>query len=77
MKSYVFPVVIEPDEDVRRAYVPELEPKGAATWGHSKRRRSRTSNYSERRCRKPIPDLAITATCRPKDRMRRISPWTF
>lgn len=36
MKSYVFPVVIEPDEDVWRAFVPELESKGAATWGHTR-----------------------------------------
>ncbi len=36
MKSYVFPVVVEPDEDVWRAYVPELETKGAATWGKTK-----------------------------------------
>ena len=36
MKSYIFPVVVEPDEDVWRAYVPELEAKGAATWGHTK-----------------------------------------
>jgi predicted RNase H-like HicB family nuclease len=36
MKSYVFPVVIEPDEDVWRAYIPELEAKGAATWGYTK-----------------------------------------
>jgi len=36
VKSYVFPVVIEPDEDVWRAYVPELESKGATTWGHTK-----------------------------------------
>jgi predicted RNase H-like HicB family nuclease len=36
MKSYVFPVVVEPDEDVWRAFVPDLESKGAATWGHSK-----------------------------------------
>jgi predicted RNase H-like HicB family nuclease len=36
MRSYVFPVVVEPDEDVWRAFVPELESKGAATWGHSK-----------------------------------------
>jgi len=36
VKSYVFPVVIEPDEDVWCAYVPELESKGAATWGHTK-----------------------------------------
>jgi predicted RNase H-like HicB family nuclease len=35
MKSYVFPVVIQPDEDVWRAYVPSLEEKGAATWGHT------------------------------------------
>jgi predicted RNase H-like HicB family nuclease len=36
MKSYVFPVVIELDEDVWRAYVPELESRGAATWGYTK-----------------------------------------
>jgi predicted RNase H-like HicB family nuclease len=36
MKSYVLPVVLEPDEDVWRAYVPELESRGAATWGKSK-----------------------------------------
>lgn len=36
MKSYIFPVILEPDEDVWRAYVPELEDKGAATWGHTK-----------------------------------------
>lgn len=36
MKSYIFPVVLEPDEDVWRAYIPELEAKGAATWGHTK-----------------------------------------
>ncbi len=36
MKSYIFRVVVEPDEDVWRAYVPELEQKGAATWGHTK-----------------------------------------
>jgi predicted RNase H-like HicB family nuclease len=36
MKSYVFPVVIEPDEDVWRAFVPDLESRGAATWGHTK-----------------------------------------
>lgn len=36
MNSYIFPVVVEPDEDVWRAYVPELEAKGAATWGQTK-----------------------------------------
>ncbi len=35
VKSYIFPVVIVRDEDVWRAYVPELEEKGAATWGHT------------------------------------------
>lgn len=35
MKSYLFPVVLQPDEDVWRAYVPELEAEGAATWGHT------------------------------------------
>jgi antitoxin HicB len=33
VKSYIVPIVIEPDEDVWRAYVPELEAHGAATWG--------------------------------------------
>jgi len=36
MKSYIFDVVLEPDQDVWRAYVPDLEAKGAATWGNSK-----------------------------------------
>jgi predicted RNase H-like HicB family nuclease len=35
MKSYLLRVVVEPDEGVWRAYVPELEAKGAATWGHT------------------------------------------
>ncbi|MBI4492207.1 MAG: type II toxin-antitoxin system HicB family antitoxin [Chloroflexi bacterium] len=36
MKSYIFRVVVEPDEDVWRAYVPELEVQGAATWGYTR-----------------------------------------
>jgi len=36
VKSYVFRVVLEPDEDAWRAHIPELEAKGAATWGHTK-----------------------------------------
>ena len=36
MRSFVLRVVLEPDEDVWRAYIPELEAKGAATWGHTK-----------------------------------------
>lgn len=35
VKSYVFRVVLEADEDVWRAYIPELEAKGAATWGNT------------------------------------------
>ena len=35
MKTYIVRVVVEPDEDVWRAYVPELEAKGAATWGRT------------------------------------------
>lgn len=33
MKTYVFRVVIEPDEDKWHARVPDLENRGAATWG--------------------------------------------
>jgi predicted RNase H-like HicB family nuclease len=36
MKSYVFKVVIEPDEEKWHARVPELESKGAATWGETR-----------------------------------------
>jgi predicted RNase H-like HicB family nuclease len=32
-RSYVVPIVIEPDEDRWSAYVPSLEDKGAVTWG--------------------------------------------
>jgi predicted RNase H-like HicB family nuclease len=35
-RSYLFPVVLEPDGDAWRAYVPELEAKGAATWGNTR-----------------------------------------
>ncbi len=33
VRSFVLRVVLEQDEDVWRAYIPELEAKGAATWG--------------------------------------------
>ena len=33
MKSYVLKVVVEPDEEKWHAFVPELESRGAATWG--------------------------------------------
>lgn len=36
MKSYIFPIVIEPDEDRWRAFVPDLEARGAATWGYTR-----------------------------------------
>lgn len=36
MKSYVFRVILEPDEAVWRAYIPDLEDKGGATWGVTK-----------------------------------------
>jgi predicted RNase H-like HicB family nuclease len=36
LRSYVFRVVLEPDEKAWRAYIPELEAKGGATWGCTK-----------------------------------------
>lgn len=36
MKSYVFRVVVEPDDERWVAYCPALEEKGAATWGHTR-----------------------------------------
>ncbi|HKV39712.1 MAG TPA: hypothetical protein VJX67_10905 [Blastocatellia bacterium] len=35
-KSYVFTVVVEPDEDRWHAYAPALVKYGGATWGHTK-----------------------------------------
>jgi len=36
VKSYVFKVVVEPDDDKWHACVPELESRGAATWGKTR-----------------------------------------
>ena len=36
MKTYIFPIVLEPAADAWHVYVPELEAKGAATWGKTK-----------------------------------------
>ncbi len=33
MKTYLFRVVVEPDDDVWSAYCPALLEKGGATWG--------------------------------------------
>lgn len=35
MKTYVFRVVVEPDEDRWHAYCPVLEKYAAATWGYT------------------------------------------
>jgi predicted RNase H-like HicB family nuclease len=36
MKSYILPMVVEPDDDAWRAYAPELEERGASTWGKTR-----------------------------------------
>lgn len=36
MKTFVFKVIVEPDEDRWHAYCPALEDKGGATWGYTK-----------------------------------------
>jgi predicted RNase H-like HicB family nuclease len=33
MRSYVFRVILEPDEGAWRAYLPDLEAQGGASWG--------------------------------------------
>ena len=33
MKTYLFQIVVEPDEDVWHAYCPALIQQGGATWG--------------------------------------------
>ena len=35
MKTYVFRVVVEPDEDRWSSYCPAFEKYGAATWGNT------------------------------------------
>lgn len=35
-KSYVFSVIVEPDEDRWHAYAPALQQYGAATWGYTR-----------------------------------------
>lgn len=35
-KSYIFRIILEPDDKAWRAYIPELETKGASTWGNTK-----------------------------------------
>ena len=37
MKTYVFRVVLEPDEDGWHVYSPVLEKYAAATWGYTKK----------------------------------------
>lgn len=36
MTTYIFKIVVEPDEDRWRAYCPVLEEQGDATWGHTR-----------------------------------------
>ena len=36
MKSYIFRIVVEPDEDRWVAYCPVLLKQGGATWGYTK-----------------------------------------
>jgi len=36
VKTYIFRVVVEPDEDRWVAYCPLLQEKGGATWGYTK-----------------------------------------
>lgn len=36
MKTYIFPVVLEQSDDAWHVCVPDLEHKGAATWGRTR-----------------------------------------
>jgi predicted RNase H-like HicB family nuclease len=36
MKTYTFPVVVEPDEERWHTYCPALEDRGASTWGYTR-----------------------------------------
>ena len=41
MRTYVFKVIIEPDEDGWFAHCPVLEKRGAATWGQTREEAAR------------------------------------
>jgi len=36
VRTYIFPIVLEAANEAWHVYVPELEHKGAATWGKTK-----------------------------------------
>jgi predicted RNase H-like HicB family nuclease len=61
MTSYILDVIVEPVEDVWRAYIPALEAQGAATWGHSREEALRNIQevaqllLEESMMRKPVP----------------------
>ena len=70
IKSYIFEVVIEPDEDVFHAYCPNL--KGCRTWGHTKREalkyiQEAVELYIEDLIAdgKPIPGVGLVKNIRP------------
>ena len=66
MRSYVFKVVVEPDEDKWRARVPELESKGAATWGNT---REEAFRNIEEVIRMVIKDMLEDGEPIPEERM--------
>ena len=37
IKTYLFKIIVEPDEDRWVAYCPVLKDKGGATWGYTKK----------------------------------------
>ena len=80
MKTYVFRVVIEPDEDRWSAHCPALHTYGAATWGVPRRKHSSISRKSSRwllkNCSKmvsPFPKTcrSLKSSCLPS----RSEPW--
>jgi len=66
MRSYVFKVVVEPDEDKWHARVPELESKGAATWGNT---REEAFRNIEEVIRMVIEDMLEEGEPIPEERM--------
>ncbi len=63
MKTYLFKVVIEPDEDRWRAFCPALKKYGAATWGYAREEALKNINEAVEMIieeliedKKPIPE---------------------
>ncbi len=73
MKTYIFKVVLEPDEDVWSAYCPALLKKGASTWGHTEQEALRNLEQVVRMVVESLIEHGEAVPEEPPDQVR-VSP---